>query len=62
MHSHNLDGAGLLKHHEEEPLVLWAFQPGYRIDDSVHTLPSLTHEHMNINTEEARDRTEDVTC
>src|SRR6476660_10517488 len=30
--NHNLDGAGLLKHHEEEPLVLWAFQPGRSSD------------------------------
>jgi hypothetical protein len=39
----NLDGQGLLKHHEEEPLVLWAFQPGRRIDGTPRTLPPLTH-------------------
>jgi hypothetical protein len=38
------DGAGLLKHHTEEPLVLWAFQPGRRLDGSLRTLPPLTHE------------------
>jgi len=38
------DGAGLLKHHTEEPLVLWAFQPGRRIDGNLRTLPPLTHE------------------
>jgi hypothetical protein len=26
--NNNRDGAALLKHHTEEPLVLWAFQPG----------------------------------
>src|SRR6266566_8427062 len=26
--NHGLDGRGLLKHHEEEPLVLWAWNPG----------------------------------
>jgi hypothetical protein len=44
--NHNLDGAGLLKHHSEEPLVLWAFQPGRRIDGSMRTLPPLTHEQF----------------
>ena len=42
----NLDGQGLLKHHEEEPLVLWAFQPGRRIDGTPRTLPPLTHERF----------------
>ena len=42
----NLDGQGLLKHHEEEPLVLWAFQPGRRIDGTPRTLPPLTHEQF----------------
>jgi mono/diheme cytochrome c family protein len=44
--NHNLDGAGLLKHHEEEPLVLWAFQPGRGIDGSARSVPSLTHEEF----------------
>ena len=44
--NNNLDGAGLLKHHEEEPLVLWAFQPGRGIDDSMRRLPPLTHEQF----------------
>jgi len=44
--NNNLDGAGLLKHHAEEPLVLWAFQPGRRIDGSVRRLPLLTHEQF----------------
>ena len=32
--NHNLDGPGLLKHHEDEALVLWAWQPGDRLDGS----------------------------
>ena len=42
----NLGGAGLLKHHTEEPLVLWAFQPGRRIDGSSRTLPPLIHDQF----------------
>src|SRR6266568_9447407 len=42
----NLDGQGLLRHHEEEPLVLWAFQPGRRIDGTPRTVPPLTHEQF----------------
>lgn len=42
--NHNLDGPGLLKHHEEEPLVLWAWQPGRRLDGTMRTLPPLSHE------------------
>lgn len=42
----NLDGNGLLKHHASEPLVLWAFQPGRRIDGTMRTLPPLTHEQF----------------
>ncbi len=41
--NHNLDGPGLLKHHEEEALVLWAWRPGRRIDGTMRTLPPLTH-------------------
>jgi hypothetical protein len=44
--NHNLDGAGLLKHHTEEPLVLWAFQPGLKIDGTLRTLPPLTHKQF----------------
>ena len=44
--NNNLDGAGLVKHHEEEPLVLWAFRPGRRVDGSMWTLPPLTHEQF----------------
>jgi hypothetical protein len=41
--NHNLDGAGLLKHHEDEPLVLWAWQPGNRLDGSPRAAPPLSH-------------------
>jgi len=44
--NNNRDGAALLKHHTEEPLVLWAFQPGRRIDGSMRTLPPLTREEF----------------
>ena len=39
-----LDGQALLKHHEEEPLVLWAWNPGRRLDGTMRTLPPLTHD------------------
>ena len=42
----HLDGARLMKHHENEPLVLWAFQPGRRIDGTMRTMPPLTHEQF----------------
>ena len=38
------DGAALLKHNEEEPLVLWAFNPGRRVDGSLRTSPPITHD------------------
>lgn len=44
--NHNLDGPGLLKHHEEEALVKWAWNPGRRPDGSMRTLPPLTHEQF----------------
>ena len=37
------DGPGLIKHHAEEPLVLWAFKPGRRRDGTARALPPLTH-------------------
>ena len=37
------DGPALLKHHQEEPLVLWAWSPGQRPDGTMRTLPPLTH-------------------
>jgi hypothetical protein len=44
--NHNLDGPGLLKHHEEEGLVLWAFQPGRGIDGLPRTLLPLSHQQF----------------
>jgi hypothetical protein len=44
--NHGLDGPGLVRHHEEEPLVLWAFQPGRQIDGTARRLPPLTHEQF----------------
>ena len=44
--NHHLDGPGLLKHHEDEALVRWAFQPGRRNDGTERTVPSLTHEQF----------------
>ena len=44
--NHDLDGPGLLKHHTEEPLVLWAFQPGRGIDGNRRTLPPVTHDEF----------------
>jgi hypothetical protein len=42
----NLDGAGLLKHHEEAELVLWAWSPGRRPDGTMRTPPPLSHEEF----------------
>jgi hypothetical protein len=42
----NMNGDALIRHHQQEPLVLWAFQPGRRIDGSMRTLPPLTHEQF----------------
>jgi hypothetical protein len=39
----NMDGQALLKHHQEEALVLWAWNPGQRPDGTMRTLPPLTH-------------------
>jgi hypothetical protein len=44
--NHDLDGPKLLEHHTEEPLVLWAFQPGRGIDGRPRTLPPLTHDEF----------------
>ena len=41
--NHNLDGPGLLKHHEEEALVKWAWNPGIRPDGTPRTLPPMSH-------------------
>ena len=41
--NNGLDGPGLLKHHQAEPLVLWAWNPGKRPDGTMRALPPLTH-------------------
>ena len=48
--NHNLDGPGLLKHHQEEALVLWAWNPGRRPDGTIRTLPPLTHGEFVVAT------------
>lgn len=40
------NGPALLKHHTEEALVLWAFQPGRSIDGTMRTLPPLSHQQF----------------
>jgi len=44
--NHGLDGPALLKHHQTEPLVLWAWNPGRRPDGTARALPPLTHEQF----------------
>jgi hypothetical protein len=44
--NNNLDGAGLLKHHQVEPLVQWAFQPGRSRDGAARSLPPITHDEF----------------
>jgi hypothetical protein len=40
------DGAALMKHHEEEPLVMWAWNPGRRADGSPRALPPITRDQF----------------
>ena len=44
--NHGLDGPGLLKHHQEEALVRWAWNPGRRPDGTARSVPRLTHEQF----------------
>lgn len=44
--NNGLDGPALLKHHQEEPLVLWAWSPGRRPDGTTRTLPPLSHDEF----------------
>ena len=39
----HMDGTALLKHHQEEALVLWAWNPGRKPDGTMRTVPPLTH-------------------
>lgn len=40
------DGAALMKHQEEEPLVIWAWNAGRRTDGSPRALPPITHDQF----------------
>jgi len=42
--NHNMDGPALLKHHSEEALVLWAWNPGIRPDGTARALPPMSHQ------------------
>jgi hypothetical protein len=44
--NHNMDGPALLKHHSEEALVLWAWNPGTRPDGTARTLPPMSHQEF----------------
>ena len=48
--NHDLDGRALLKHHAEDSLVLWAWNPGRRPDGTPRTLPPLTHAEFVVAT------------
>jgi hypothetical protein len=50
--NHGLDGPGLLGHHQREPLVLWAWNPGRRPDGAIRSVPPLTHEQFISATRE----------
>jgi len=41
--NNGMDSQELLKHHEEEPLVLWAWNPGRRPDGTIRSLPPISH-------------------
>jgi len=42
----NMDGTALLKHHQTEPLVHWAFAPGRGRDGTARSLPPLSHDQL----------------
>jgi hypothetical protein len=39
----NMDGAAILKHHADAPLVKWAWAPGRRAGGTERTVPPITH-------------------
>jgi len=43
---HSKEAGGVLRHHQQEALVLWAFQPGRRRDGSERSVPPLSHEQF----------------
>ena len=44
--NHDMDGPALLKHHTDEALVLWAWNPGFRTDGTARTLPPMSHQEF----------------
>lgn len=40
------EGLDIVHHHQQEPLVLWAFEPGRRRDGTARARPPLTHEEF----------------
>jgi len=46
----SMTGPEILRHHQQEPLVLWAFQPGRSRDGNVRSVPPLTHEQFVVAT------------
>lgn len=44
--NHGLDGSALLRHHAEDSLVRWAWQPGRRPGGARRTLPPLSHDQF----------------
>jgi mono/diheme cytochrome c family protein len=42
----NMDGPALLKHHAEAELVLWAWNPGRRLDGTLRTTPPISHQEF----------------
>jgi hypothetical protein len=44
--NNGMDGPALLKHHAEEPLVLWAWNPGRRPDGTMRSSPPISHEEF----------------
>jgi hypothetical protein len=44
--NNGMDGPALLKHHTEEPLVLWAWSPGRRPDGTMRSLPPISHDEF----------------
>jgi hypothetical protein len=41
-----LNGPGLLKHHQQDALVMWAWAPGRELDGKARSLPPITHEQF----------------
>jgi hypothetical protein len=46
LRNHGFDGPGLMKHHEEDALVLWAWDAGIRADGTSRAPPPITHQEF----------------